>query len=180
MKLPNGTLAMLAFPLATQLAGCDEVWPSAAVEGTRDSMTIHIVNCSDEGIVELVVAERDSQELWRIQSEEPVPAWEIEYGVAPAGFEVLQQPWPLAGVDLILIDTVRITGRGNELPLQDRFVLERIRVDEVYVSVEKYVAPSNSRNGLMTTSVQSSGGHGCHRCEERIAGSYDDAGRLNP
>ncbi len=105
-------------------------------------MTIHIVDCSYQGIVELVVADRDSQELWRIRSDEPIPAWEIEYGVAPAGFEVLQQPRPLAGVESILIDTERITGRGNELPTRDNYVLERLRPGEVYVRGGRYVAPS--------------------------------------
>ena len=118
----RSALALVAISLASVLTGCDVDWPSVAVEGTQDSMTMHIVDCSDQGIVELVVADRDSRELWRIQSDEPMSAWEIEYGVAPAGFEVLQQPRSLAGVGSILIDTVRITGRGNELPTTDNYV----------------------------------------------------------
>ncbi len=174
---------MLAFPLATLLAGCDEVWPSAAVEGTEDSgMTIHIVDCSYQGIVELVVAERDSQELWRIQSDEPIPAWEIEYGVAPAGFEVLQQPRPLADVDSILINTVKITGRGNECAHAGQLGLERLRTRRCRSMSKRggstWLLPT-SRNGLMRTSVQCRTRHDCHRCEERVAGSYGDATRIS-
>lgn len=143
MNLPNGAVALLAIPLATLLVGCDVDWPSAAVEGTADSMTIHIADCSAQGIVELVVSDRDSHEFWRILSDEPIPAWEIEYGVAPAGFEVLQQPQSLADVGAILIEAVIITGQGNEVPTQDAYVLERLRPGEVYVTQGKYVAPSD-------------------------------------
>ncbi len=118
VKLPNAALALLAVPFATLLTGCDDFWPSAAVEGTPDSMTIHLVACSDRGIVELAVTDVDSRDLWRIQSDEPIAAWEIEYGVAPAGFEVLQQPQSLADVERVLIHTTFITGRGNEWLLQ--------------------------------------------------------------
>ncbi len=112
----RNALTFLAIPLVTLLAACDANPPSVAVEGSEDSMTMYIVDCSDQGIVELAVVDSDSQDLWRIRSDEPIPNWEIEYGVAPAGFEVLQQPRSLAGVGSILIDTVRITGRAMSCP----------------------------------------------------------------
>jgi hypothetical protein len=123
-------------------------------------MRIHIVDCSYQGIVELVVAERDSQELWRIRPDEPIPAWEIEYGVAPAGFEVLQQTRPLAGVNSVLIDTVKISGRGNELPTNDAYVLEDLRVGRSMSPEGNTWHPPTSRTGLTTTSVPNRTGHG--------------------
>lgn len=135
------TLSTIA--AAAMSTGCDVDWPSAAVGGTTDSMTIHIADCSAQGIVKLVVADRDSQELWRIQSDAPVPAWEIEYGVTPAGFGVLKQPSPLEDFESIVIETTIITGQGNEVPTQDAYVLERLRLGEVYVTQGKYVAPSD-------------------------------------